>query len=122
MQIYSNLTKDQLNATIAEHKGCQVQDWANNLDLALSLMQEVCLPLKKSRPTREINIMLNTRDGLLWFDLSNIFTQEDNGDYTLLSGWNEKADPAIWFEGPNLAPLCCLAWIKATEAKTSGKK
>jgi hypothetical protein len=44
--------------------------------------------------------MLETKDGQLWFDLTNIFTQEDNGEYTLLSGWNENKNLVIWLRVP----------------------
>jgi len=40
----------------------------------------------------------------------------------LLSGWNENKNPVIWFEGPDLAPLCCLAWLMAMGSQSHKKQ
>lgn len=119
---YSDLTKDQLNITIAKRKNTDVQDWAGDISLALDLLKEVCSPAKKSRNPRAIDIMVETKDDQLWFDLSNIFVQEDDGELTLLNGWSDKDSPAIWFEGADLPPLCCLAWLTATESDGTNKR
>ena len=122
MNQYTHLTPDQLNAAIAERKGSQIQNWVEDTKQALELLQEVCSPPEGSRLARTIDIMAETRNGSPWFELSNIFIQEDNGEYTLLGGWNERTDPPIWFEGPDLSPLCCLAWLTITDPENKLKR
>lgn len=120
--LYTEYKLEELNRLIALRKLSDELDWTGDLNLSIQLLNELCRPQKGSKRTRALSITIQTRDSLPWYEITNIFTQEDNGDYTLLEGWNDSRDPVIWFEGPELAPLCCLAWLTATESPRKAKK
>lgn len=120
--LYTEHNPEELNQLIANRKEVPAADWSGDLNLAIDLVGEVCQPAKGSTYTRALSIGAENRNGRAWFEITNIFTQEDNGDYTLLQGWNESKDSVIWFEGPDLAPLCCLTWLTVTELAQKAKK
>ncbi|MEA4812037.1 MAG: hypothetical protein VB108_05675 [Anaerolineaceae bacterium] len=119
---YTEWQLEDLNREIAKRRLESEKSWSSDLNLAMELVAEACMPVKGSSYTRSLSIGVETREGRPWFEVSNIFVQEDNGDYTLLQGWNDTNGPVIWFEGPDLAPLCCLAWLTVSDSSKRAKK